>query len=432
MKNWTISFLFAVLLAGANGADLFDGKSLNGWKIIGAPESAWVVKDGLLICDGVDMPRNYLRTEEQFENFVLELEWRLTSPKGNSGVFLHADALPQIGAPYPKSIEAQIYALDHGSVFGIRGAAVEPVTAGGNKGRMIAARPTADLCRPVGQWNHYRITSKSGMLELAVNGRVVTQAKAKGRRKGYLALQSEHKLVHFRNIRIRRLPSTDPPAEAVADFDQGYAPLFDGSGFDGWKHLPGHVGHWTVFDGEIHYDGGATEKQRANRDLWTKKSFKDFQLIVDWRLPMKPRMKEHPVVLPNGDFVYLEGRKRKTFPNLDAGDSGIYLRGSSKAQLNIWSQKLGSGEINGYRTDRTQPPKVRLACIPKKNADRPFGQWNRFEITMKGERVTVVLNGELVIDRAQLPDVPKVGPLALQHHNDPVQFRNLFVLPLPH
>jgi hypothetical protein len=46
---------------------------------------------------------------------------------------------------------------------------------------------------------------------------------------------------------------------------------------------------------------------------------------------------------------------------------------------------------------------------------------------MQGDRVTVVLNGELIIDRAQLPDVPKRGPIGLQHHEEPVQFGNIFV-----
>ena len=129
----------------------------------------------------------------------------------------------------------------------------------------------------------------------------------------------------------------------------------------------------------------------------------------------------------NGDFVLDAQGKRKTTPKLDAGDSGIYLRGNRKAQLNIWSQDLGSGEINGYRTDQKMPADVRKACIPLKKADKPFGEWNHFEITTRGERVTVVLNGDLVIDKARLPGVPATGPIGLQHHGDPVEFRNLWI-----
>jgi len=118
---------------------------------------------------------------------------------------------------------------------------------------------------------------------------------------------------------------------------------------------------------------------------------------------------------------------RVTRPRLDAGDSGILMRGTLKCQANIWSQSLGSGEINGYRTDRSMPQEVRRACIPIRNADRPFGEWNAFEITLQGESMTVVLNGEKVIDAAHLPDLPERGPVGLQHHGDSVEFRNLWI-----
>jgi hypothetical protein len=101
-----------------------------------------------------------------------------------------------------------------------------------------------------------------------------------------------------------------------------------------------------------------------------------------------------------------------------------------KCQANIWSQELGSGEINGYRTDRSMPQEVRRACIPIRNADRPFGEWNAFEITIRGESMSVMLNGERVIDAARLPDLPESGPVGLQHHGDRVQFRKLFLKPL--
>ena len=119
-------------------------------------------------------------------------------------------------------------------------------------------------------------------------------------------------------------------------------------------------------------------------------------------------------------------------------DSGIYLRGSSKSQVNIWCWPIGSGEVYGYRTDDKLPPEVRAGVTPLRNADHDVGEWNPFEITMKGDRLTVVLNGITVIDNAQLPGVPAKGPLALQHHGDKkngvwssppslVQFRNIAI-----
>jgi hypothetical protein len=209
--------------------------------------------------------------------------------------------------------------------------------------------------------------------------------------------------------------------------DQGYTSLFDGLGFSGWKFRDGFKGHWVAKDGVIIYDGKAQGRTNVEKDLWTEKEYGDFELVADWRLSAEPKMKPHPLVAANGDFILDEAGKRKTTPKLDAGDTGIYLRGSRKAQLNIWSQDLGSGEINGYRTDKSQPADVRKACIPLKKADKKFGEWNRFVVTMRGERLTVVLNGETVIDNAQLPGVPTKGPIGLQHHGDPAEFRNLFI-----
>jgi hypothetical protein len=88
------------------------------------------------------------------------------------------------------------------------------------------------------------------------------------------------------------------------------------------------------------------------------------------------------------------------------------------------------------------PAAVRAGVTPKRNADRDIGAWNTFEITMRGSRLDVVLNGEHVIVDAELPGVPPEGPIALQHHGAKkngvwvappslVQFRNLSIKELP-
>ena len=121
-------------------------------------------------------------------------------------------------------------------------------------------------------------------------------------------------------------------------------------------------------------------------------------------------------------------------------DSGIFLRGAGKAQINIWCWPCGSGEMWGYRNDKSQPPEVRAACVPKTCADKPVGEWNTFVITARGETVTVELNGKTVIDKARLPGLPASGPIVLQHHgglnkktgkhspaSSLIQFRNVYV-----
>lgn len=238
---------------------------------------------------------------------------------------------------------------------------------------------------------------------------------------GYSALAASHSLA-----------DESPPAggQSVAELrERGFAPLFDGKSFEGWDMKPWHEGHWTARDGMIDYDGHAEHMKNQDASLWTTRSYGDLVLYVEWRLPAKPRLKPHPIVLFNGDFLMEEDHpsRRETRLRPDAGDSGLYFRGVTKCQANIWCQELGSGEIGGYRTDKTMPPRVRRACIPLVKADRPFGEWNAFLIRLEGDRMTVRLNGTKVIDAAGLPGLPESGPIGLQHHKDPVQFRNLWV-----
>lgn len=89
--------------------------------------------------------------------------------------------------------------------------------------------------------------------------------------------------------------------------------------------------------------------------------------------------------------------------------------------------------------DNQMPPEVRAGVTPKVRADKPVGEWNRFIIRMVGDRLTVSLNGQTVIENAQLPGVPASGPIGFQHHGGRekdgsynnasalVQFRNVFI-----
>jgi hypothetical protein len=405
--------------------ELFNGKDLSGWVNVNCAPETWQVRDGLIICSGT--PRGVLRTDQMYENFLLELEWRHTKPKGNSGLMVFADALPQIGAPYPPSVEVQIMDGDHGSIFGIRGLTLVPLTNPRPQSKAGRAQPTEERCRPAGEWNRYVLTAKDGALDLEVNGKAVTRVKDCSLVKGYICLESEGSETHFRKLRLTPLPGSNPPAAKVARADEGLRMLFDGLSFKGWRHPEEFKGHWVARDGIIACDGKIQVKKGQSKDLWTEKEYGAFVLVADWRLPMKPVMRALPTFTPDGLFIRDDrGRVvRKEIP--DAGDSGIHLRGRPRYQVNIWSQPMGSGDINDLHKDTSLPVEVRRACVPKKRADAPFGQWNRFVITLKGERVSVLLNGELVIDGAELPKVPPRGRLGLQNHGDPVEFRNLFI-----
>src|SRR5262249_14490896 len=149
--------------------------------------------------------------------------------------------------------------------------------------------------------------------------------------------------------------------------------------------------------------------------------------IADGRRPGKPAPRRRPVVLPSGDDARNADGSARTVEIPYAGDSGILLRGQDKAQVNITCNTIGSGELYGYRVDKKMPAEGRAGSIPRVKADSPPGKRNRFVITMKQDRVTVVLNGQTVIDNVRLPGIPARGPIGLQHHGDPVQFTNLFI-----
>ncbi len=217
--------------------------------------------------------------------------------------------------------------------------------------------------------------------------------------------------------------------------DRGFVSLFNGKDLSGWKVPAGDGGHWKVLDGVIDYD--ARSEATGDKNLWSEKEYKDFVLKIDWRIKETTGLYPVPTVLPDGSHKKGPDGKDIITPTPNA-DSGIYLRGTSKAQLNIWCWPIGSGEVYGYRMDQKMPPAVRAGVTPKMRADKPVGEWNTFEITMKGDRLTVVLNGKKVIDHAQLPDVPAKGALALQHHggfkdgkyspaSSLVQFRNIAI-----
>ena len=221
----------------------------------------------------------------------------------------------------------------------------------------------------------------------------------------------------------------------AARSQDGFTSLFNGRDLAGWKIPAGDNGHWRVVDGVIDYDAESDAKEK---DLWSERSYRDFTLRVDWRI------KSTPYTNPNVPIIRFDGMHKKDAAGREIrisvpdSDSGIYLRGTSKAQVNIWSWPIGSGEVYGYRTDAKMPPAVRAGVTPKRNADRDIGAWNTFEITMRGSRLDVVLNGEHVVVDAELPGVPSEGPIALQHHGAKkngvwvsppslVQFRNLAI-----
>lgn len=217
---------------------------------------------------------------------------------------------------------------------------------------------------------------------------------------------------------------------------EGFSSLFNGVDFTNWKVPEGDNGHWKILEGVIDYD--AESEAVRDKSLWTEESFRNFILYVDWRIKETP-WKNHgvPIILPSGLHKLNEKGEEIKIVVPDS-DSGILLRGQGKSQVNIWCWPIGSGEVYGYRMDKDMPAEVRRAVTPLTNADHNIGEWNTYKITLVDNILNVELNGKVVILDAELPGLPKKGPLGLQHHGSKrdgewvsppslVQFRNIYI-----
>lgn len=207
--------------------DLFNGTDLTGWVDVNTTPETWSVRDGLLVCSG--QPIGVMRSEKQYENFILHIEWRHMEAGGNSGVFVWSEGTVPEGKQLPKGVEVQMLELDwvnqhknkdgslppiayvHGELFGANGAVTIPDNPRGNRSKSIENR-----CKGKGEWNVYDVVCVDGVIKLAVNGKFVNGISGSSVKKGYLCLESEGAEIHFPNIRILELPPGITTPEQVA------------------------------------------------------------------------------------------------------------------------------------------------------------------------------------------------------------------------
>lgn len=265
---------------------MFNGKDLSGWVNVNCHPSTFFTKGEEVITTG--NPTGYLRTPKQYENFILEMDWMHVNTKevGNSGLFVWGDPLPAVGTGYTRGIEVQVLvnleyrdkktnaitATSHGDLFSIWGAHCTP-----DRPHPLGwerCLPNGDYAKGGGEWNHYRVTANDGTIKLEVNGKEVSGVSKCSPRKGYLALESEGAECHFKNMKIKELPSTNPKPEDVAKVAEGHVSLFNGIDLTGWKN---DKEAWKV----------SGEKLIAGKtgDLISENPYKSGELIFDWKIP---------------------------------------------------------------------------------------------------------------------------------------------------
>ncbi len=188
------------------------------WIEVNTPPETWTLqKNGELVCTG--HPIGVMRSEKQYENFILHVEWMHMEPGGNSGIFVWSSAQPDEESRLPDGVEVQMLDLDwvrlntkdgvvppiayvHGELFGVGGVETIPDNPRGTRSKSIENR-----CKGRGEWNTYDVVCVDGVIKLSVNGKFVNGVQKATRKKGYLCLESEGAQIHFRNFSIMELPA---------------------------------------------------------------------------------------------------------------------------------------------------------------------------------------------------------------------------------
>ena len=349
---------------------LFDGRGFDGWKGLVADPPArarmttqeltkaqaeaddrmrahWKVVDGVLVFDGKG---ESLCTASDYGDFELLVDWRIEKG-GDSGLYLR-------GSP-----QVQIWDPD-----------TNPVGSGGlynnQKGKSV---PLERADRPVGEWNSFRIIMIGDRVSVYLNDKLVVDNTVLEnyweRDKpiyptGQIELQAHGNRLYFRNIFIREIPRDQAvPQMAQAEADEGFAPLFNGRDLDGWT---GDTKGYAAEDGKI-----VIHPELGSGNLYTAKEYADFVLRFEFKLTPAAN---------NGLGVRapLEG---------DAAYAGMEIQILEDGSPVYWGLRPYQyhGSIYGV-------------VAARRGFLRPPGEWNAEEVTVKGRRVTVVVNGSTVVD----------------------------------
>ncbi|MCG3132057.1 MAG: hypothetical protein FLDDKLPJ_02867 [Phycisphaerae bacterium] len=388
---------------------LFDGATPQGWrgyKKPGFPEKGWTVEGGALTVQAGGGGGDLITTEE-FGDFELSIEWRVTE-KANSGIMLRVaekhDATWQTGP------EIQI--------FDDAGHGAKP-TDMHSAGALydLQAPPQNKTLRPVGEFNHSRILLREGILQHFLNGVKIIECRTDTPQwreriaaskfksyegfgvlpRGHIALQDHGNTVSFRNIKVRDFAAPMP----------GQTALFNGRDLSGWKAVLPDGGKledvWSVRDGVIVCKGNPVGYIR------TEKDYTNFVLKLEWRF--SPVTKQ-------------------------AGNSGVLLR--MQAPDKVWPKsveaQLQSGNAGDFWNIDEFPMTTVAERLNGRNtkkthfAEKPIGEWNEYEIIVDRGRVTLNVNGETLNEAWDVQEIP--GKIGLQSEGAEIHFRNIRLAPI--
>jgi hypothetical protein len=399
---------------------LFNGKDLTGWHglktmdprsfealspdekakalALGAEDLAkhWRVENGEIINDGQGA---YLTSDKDYGDIELTIDFKI-GPKGDSGVYLRGT--PQI----------QIWDFTEPS-YARMGADKGSGGLWNNTAGAPGKDPLTRADRPINEWNTFRIIQVGERTTVYLNDKlVVDHARLENywNRKlplpanGPIQLQTHDHEIHWRNISVREIPA-DLANRILAEHGAvGFRPIFNGQNLADWA---GPVENYEVHDGVLRC------KPHRGGTIYFNTELTDFMARVEFKLP-------------------------------PGGNNGLAIRypgHGDTAYVGMCELQILDDDARQYaRLDPRQAHGSAYGMVPAhKGYLRPVGQWNFEEVTIKGSKIKVELNGTVILD-TDLSQVKEFmansshpgkdrssGYFGLAGHSDPVEFRNLSV-----
>ncbi|GAC1486860.1 MAG: DUF1080 domain-containing protein [Flavisolibacter sp.] len=423
--------------------NLFDGKSLHGWKKL-AGSANYEVADGAIVGSTVAGSGNtFLATEKEYGNFILELDIKIESVKGNSGIqtrsHYNATANGGKGLVYGRQVEVD---------------PSERKWSGGiyDEGRRkwlypLSLNPGAQNAFLINQYNHYKIECIGNEIKTWLNGTAVADLIDTLDQAGFIALQvhaigdpsEANKKIFFKNIRIKTSglkPQPFPTGIYVVNYipnflsayekRDGWKLLFDGKSSNGWesarnKEFPKKG--WAIQGGLISVQPSQGKEAANGGDIITKQQYGSFDLSFDFRLS------------PGANSGV------KYFVTLAENTSGSAIG----LEYQVLDDSLHPDAKLGRNGNRTLASLYDLIASNKPSSVvRPIGQWNTGRVVVYPDnKVEHYLNGIKVLQytrgsvefkelvaMSKFKDWPHFGEapeghILLQDHGDAVSYRSI-------
>jgi hypothetical protein len=394
---------------------LFNGKNLDGWKgLVGNPisrakmsadsllkaeavanvnaQSDWVVEDGLLIFTGHG---DNLCTKKMYGDFEMYVDWKITA-KGDAGIYLRGSPQVQIWDTSRREVGAQV---GSGGLY---------------NNQKNQSKPTAVLDNKIGEWNTFHIIMKGERVTVYLNGQKVTDnvvlenywdRKIPIFPKEAIELQAHGTYVAYRNIYVRELPADDMTTPlSEEEKKEGFESLFDGSNLDKWI---GNKKGYALEEGVI-----VTHPELGGGNIYTADEYADFEYRFDFQLTPAANNGLGIRTPTQGDAAYV-GMELQILDN----EADVY-------------KSLKPYQYHGSV----------YGVIPSKRGYlKPTGQWNQQTVIAKGNKIKVILNGQVILDGDISSSIAngtadgnkhpglanKTGHIGFLGHGDVVRFRNI-------